>query len=216
MTEHVAGFTSTGSKRPETLFGALDPDLPSRMVRSSGYRVWDENDREYVDYIMGLGSVALGYGYSEVTRAAVEAVEDGVVGPLAPVLEEDLAAQISDLIPWIEQVRFLKTGGEAMAAAVRLARVATGRDRILGCGYHGWLDWCRSAGGVPRSTRELYGELPFNDAAGSQKLIRAAGNGLAAVAFEPHSTAASPASLASSSCRRRLPIVWATDRKSVV
>ena len=185
MTEHVAGFTSTGSKSPEILFGALDPDLPSRMVRSSGYRVWDENDREYIDYIMGLGSVALGYGHSEVTRAAVEAIEDGVVGPLAPVLEEDLAAQISGLIPWVEQVRFLKTGAEAMAAAVRLARVATGRDRILGCGYHGWLDWSQAAEGVPRSTRDLYGELPFNDAGASRKLIRAAGDGLAAVAFEP-------------------------------
>jgi glutamate-1-semialdehyde 2,1-aminomutase len=185
LNEHVAGFTSTGSKSPERLFGAPDRDQPSRMVRSSGYRVWDESDREYVDYIMGLGSVALGYGYSEVTRAAVEAVEDGVVGPLAPVLEEDLAAQISDLIPWIEQVRFLKTGAEAMAAAVRLARVATGRDRMLGCGYHGWLDWCQSADGVPGSTRQLYGELPFNDVAGSRKLIRAAGDGLAAVAFEP-------------------------------
>ncbi len=185
MTKHVAGFTSTGSKRPDSLFGALDPDLPSRMVRSSGCRVWDEHDREYIDYIMGLGSVALGYGNSEVTRAAVEAVEDGVVGPLAPVLEEDLAARISGLIPWVEQVRFLKTGAEAMAAAVRLARVATGRDRILGCGYHGWLDWCQSAEGVPRSTRDLYGELPFNDAAGSRQLIRAAGDGLAAVAFEP-------------------------------
>lgn len=185
MTEHVAGFTSTGSKRPEILFGALDPDLPSRMVRSSGYRVWDENDREYIDYIMGLGSVALGYGHPEVTRAAVEAIEDGVVGPLAPVLEEDLAAEISALMPWVEQVRFLKTGAEAMAAAVRLARVATGRDRILGCGYHGWLDWCQSAEGVPRSTRDLYGELPFNDAAAARKLIRAAGDGLAAVVFEP-------------------------------
>ena len=185
MTQHVAGFTSTGSKSPETLFGALDPELPSRMVRSSGYRVWDESDREYTDYIMGLGSVALGYGHSEVTRAVVDAVEDGVVGPLAPVIEEDLAAQISDLMPWIEQVRFLKAGAEAMAAAVRLARVATGRDRILGCGYHGWLDWCQSAGGVPRSTRELYGELPFNDAAGSRKLIRAVGDRLAAVCFEP-------------------------------
>ena len=185
LTQHVAGFTSTGSKSPETLFGALDADLPSRMVHSSGYRVWDENDREYIDYIMGLGAVALGYGYSEVTRAVVEAVEDGVVGPLAPVIEEDLAAQISGLMPWIEQVRFLKTGAEAMAAAVRLARVATRRDRILGCGYHGWLDWCQSAEGVPRSTRELYGELPFNDAAGSRKLIRAAGDGLAAVTFEP-------------------------------
>ena len=185
MTQHVAGFTSTGSKSPEILFGVLDPDLPSRMVRSSGYRVWDENDREYIDYIMGLGSVALGYGYSEVTRAVVEAIEDGVVGPLAPVLEEDLAAQISGLIPWVEQVRFLKTGAEAMAAAVRLARLATGRERILGCGYHGWLDWNQAAQGVPRSTRDLYGELPFNDAGASRKLIRAAGDGLAAVAFEP-------------------------------
>ena len=185
MNEHVAGFTSTGSKNPEVLFGTLDPDLPSRMVHSSGYRVWDENDREYIDYIMGLGSVALGYGYSEVTRAAVEAVEDGVVGPLAPVIEEDLAAQISGLMPWIEQVRFLKTGAEAMAAAVRLARAGTGRDRILGCGYHGWLDWSQSAEGVPRSTRALYAELPFNDAAGSRKLIRATGDRLAAVTFEP-------------------------------
>jgi glutamate-1-semialdehyde aminotransferase len=72
-----------------------------------------------------------------------------------------------------------------MAAAVRLGRVATGRERILGCGYHGWLDWSQSAEGVPRSTRELFGELPFNDAAGSRKLIRAAGDGLAAVVFEP-------------------------------
>ncbi len=185
MTQHVAGFTSTGSKRPDILFGALDPDLPSRMVRSSGCRVWDENDREFIDYIMGLGSVALGYGNSEVTRAAVEAVEDGVVGPLAPVLEEDLASRISCLMPWVEQVRFLKTGAEAMAAAVRLARVVNGRDRILGCGYHGWLDWCQSAEGVPSSTQDLYGRLPFNDAAGSRQLIRAAGDALAAVAFEP-------------------------------
>jgi glutamate-1-semialdehyde 2,1-aminomutase len=185
LTEHVAGFTSTGSKRAEGLFGLRDPDLPSRIVHSSGYRVWDENDREYIDYIMALGAVALGYGCSEVTRAAVEAVEGGVVGPLPPVLEEDLAARICDLMPWIEQLRFLKTGAEAMAAAVRLARVATGRERILGCGYHGWLDWCQSAEGVPNSTRDLYAELPFNDAAESRKLIRAAGDSLAAVVFEP-------------------------------
>ncbi len=181
----MAGFTSTGSKNPEILFGALAPDFPSRMVRSSGYRVWDENGREYIDFIMGLGSVALGYACSEVNRAAVEAIENGVVGPLAPVLEEELAAEISSLMPWVEQVRFLKTGAEAMAAAVRLARVATGRERILGCGYHGWLDWNQAAQGVPRSTRDLYGELPFNDAGASRKLIRAVGDGLAAVAFEP-------------------------------
>ena len=185
MTQHIAGFTSTGSKRPETLFGLHDRDLPSRMTRSSGCRVWDDAGREYIDYLMGLGSVALGYGHPEVTRAATEAVAAGVVGPLAPVLEEELAATMCRLMPWMEQVRFLKTGAEAMAAAVRLARVATGREHILGCGYHGWLDWCQGTAGVPQSTRALYGELPFNQPERARELIRAAGDRLAAVVFEP-------------------------------
>jgi glutamate-1-semialdehyde 2,1-aminomutase len=185
MTEHVAGFTSTGSKRPETLFGEPGPDLPSRMVRSSGCHIWDERGRKYIDYIMGLGSVALGYGYPDVTQAVVKAVEDGVVGPLAPVLEEEVAAELCRLIPWMERVRFLKTGAEAMAAAVRLARVVTRRESILGCGYHGWLDWCQGGEGVPHSTRALYDELPFNDAAAARELIRATGDRLAAVVFEP-------------------------------
>jgi glutamate-1-semialdehyde 2,1-aminomutase len=185
VSEHIAGFTSTGSKRPETLFGTQDRNLPLRMTRSSGCRVWDETGREYVDYVMGLGAVALGYGHPEITRAATQAVEAGVVGPLAPVLEEEVAAEICRRIPWIEQVRFLKTGAEAMAAAVRLARVATGREQILGCGYHGWLDWCQGAAGVPHATRALYGELPFNDPGRARDLIRTVGDRLAAVVFEP-------------------------------
>jgi glutamate-1-semialdehyde 2,1-aminomutase len=185
LTEHIAGFTSTGSKRPETLFGSHDPTLPSRMTRSAGCHVWDERGREYIDYIMGLGSVALGYGHQDVIRAAARAMENGVVGPLAPVLEEEVAATLCRMIPWIERVRFLKTGAEAMAAAVRLARVHTGRDQVLGCGYHGWLDWCQGAAGVPHATRSLYGELPFNDPELARELIRAAGDRLAAVVFEP-------------------------------
>jgi glutamate-1-semialdehyde 2,1-aminomutase len=185
MTDFIPGFTSTGSKRPETLFGSHDPELPCRMTRSSGCRVWDEHGREYLDYIMGLGSVALGYADPDVTRAVTSAAANGVVGPLAPVLEEEVAAAMCRLMPWLEQVRFLKTGAEAMAAAVRLARVFTGRDQILGCGYHGWLDWCQGAAGVPASTRSLYSELPFNDPARARALIRAAGDRLAAVVFEP-------------------------------
>jgi glutamate-1-semialdehyde 2,1-aminomutase len=185
LTEHIAGFTSTGSKRPETLFGSHDPTLPSRMTRSAGCHVWDEKGREYIDYIMGLGSVALGYGHEDVVRAAAGAMENGIVGPLAPVLEEEVAATLCRLIPWIERVRFLKTGAEAMAAAVRLARVHTGRDQVLGCGYHGWLDWCQGAAGVPHATRLLYDELPFNDTERARELIRAAGDRLAAVVFEP-------------------------------
>ena len=186
----IAGFTSTGSKRPEALFGPPTPDRwqpPARMVSAAGCRVRDEAGREYLDYIMALGAVALGYGHPEVVRAATAAAESGGVGPLPPVLEEELAAELRRVMPWLEQMRFLKTGAEACAAAVRLARTATGRELVLGCGYHGWLDWCQTAEGrgVPASTRLLYGEVPFNDPERTRERIRAAGDHLAAVVFEP-------------------------------
>jgi glutamate-1-semialdehyde 2,1-aminomutase len=187
VNDLIPGFTSTGSKRPEALFGAgAGPELQLRMVRSSGCRVWDTDGREYLDLVMALGAVALGYGHAEVGRAAMQAVADGVVGSLAPALEEEVAAELRRLMPAVESVRFLKTGAEAMAAAVRLARTATGRERVLGCGYHGWLDWCQvGTAGVPASTAALFAELPFNDVEGTRRLIRGAGDGLAAVAIEP-------------------------------
>jgi glutamate-1-semialdehyde 2,1-aminomutase len=179
----VPGFTSTGSKRPDALFGTGGP---TRMTRASGCRVWDEEGREYVDFIMALGAVALGYGHVEVNRAATAAIAAGVVGPLPPVAEEELAEALAEKIPWLERVRFLKTGAEAVAAAVRLARVATGRDEVLGCGYHGWLDWCQgSAEGVPAAVGGLFAELPFNDVAAGREMIRARGPRLAAVVVEP-------------------------------
>src|SRR5579884_4084981 len=119
---HVPGFTSTGSKRPEALFGLPAEacgELPTRLVRAAGCRVWDARGRAYTDYLMALGAVALGYGHPEVSRAAAEALAAGVTGPLPPVLEEELAAALAARIPWLEQVRFLKTGAEAVAAAVR-------------------------------------------------------------------------------------------------
>ncbi len=177
----VPGFTSTGSKRPDALFGT-----PARMTRAAGCRVWDESGREYVDFVMALGAVALGYGHADVNRAATAAIAAGVVGPLPPVAEAELAEALAERIPWLERVRFLKTGAEAVAAAVRLARVATARDEILGCGYHGWLDWCQGAAeGVPVGVRSLFAELPFNDVAAGRELIRARAPRLAAVVVEP-------------------------------
>jgi glutamate-1-semialdehyde 2,1-aminomutase len=181
----VAGITSTGSKRPDALFGADYDGPPLRMVRSAGNRVWDEAGSEYLDFIMALGAVALGYAHPEVTRAVVDAVERGAVGPLPPVEEAALAEELGRLIPGLEAVRFLKTGAEAVAAAVRLARVHTGRDQVLGCGYHGWLDWCSGSGGVPAATQSLYGELPFNDIEQGTAMIRGAGDRLACVVIEP-------------------------------
>ena len=185
----IPGFTSTGSKRPDAVFGTLGgtSGLPQRMVRSAGCTVEDDAGRRYVDYVMGLGAVALGYAHPEVTREVQSAAAEGVVGPLPPVLEEEVAGTICRLIPWVERVRFLKTGAEAAAAAIRLARAHTGRDFVLGCGYHGWLDWCQPHGtrGVPPATSGDFAELPFNDPAATAELIRSAAGRLAAVIVEP-------------------------------
>lgn len=184
----IPGFTSTASKRPEALYGAGAPrGLPVRLTRASGCEVWDSEGRRYLDFIMALGAVSLGYGHPEVNAAAHAAIDAGVVGPLAPELEERVAERLARLVPWMERTRFLKTGAEAMAAAVRLARARTGREIILRSGYHGWLDWCQPAGtaGVPAATFSLSAEIPFNDVEQGQRLIRASGDRLAAVVIEP-------------------------------
>jgi glutamate-1-semialdehyde 2,1-aminomutase len=184
---HIPGFTSTGSKRPEAFYGPGDVTaLPVSMVRSSGCRVWDIEGREYLDFIMALGAVALGYAHPAVNRAAIEAIAAGVVGPLAPELESQLALEISRAVPWIQRLRFLKTGAEAVAAAVRIARAHTGREIVLGCGYHGWLDWCtQNDPAVPGGTRSSLGVIGFNDAEDLRRQVRELGDRLAAIVVEP-------------------------------
>lgn len=159
----IPGETSTGSKRHYALFG--EHPGPRRMVRSAGCRVWDDEGREFVDLGMALGAVALGYGHPAVSAAAGRALQAGVVGSLPPVEEEALAERLLPWVPGAEAARFLKTGAEAVAAAVRIARVVTGRDVVFTCGYHGWLDWAQSEPGVPKAVRGLHRALRFNDGA---------------------------------------------------
>ena len=158
----IPGFTSTGSKRPSALFGRAGVG-PQQCVRSEGCRVWDAEGREYLDLVMALGAVALGYGHPVVTRAANDAAKSGVVGPLSPMLEARVAERLTGVLPGATWIRFLKTGAEAVAAAVRIARAATGRDRVITCGYHGWLDWCQEGPGIPPAIAQLRREIRFND-----------------------------------------------------
>jgi glutamate-1-semialdehyde aminotransferase len=159
----IPGQTSTGSKRAEALFGGLPG--PRVMLRSEGCRVWDERGRPLIDMGMALGAVALGYAHPAVAAAVAEAARSGGVSSLPPAHEGALAERLLAWVPGGEAVRFLKTGAEAVAAAVRLARVVTGRDAVLTCGYHGWLDWCQASPGVPEADRLLHRALRFNDVA---------------------------------------------------
>ena len=186
---HVAGETSTGSKTLRALYGQHTDDdaVPHSLRSAAGCTIVDLRGREYVDLVMALGAVALGYGHPAVVDAVRGAAEAGGVGPVAPELEEVVAADLAALFPAHPRWRFLKTGAEAVAAAVRLARVTTGREKVLTCGYHGWLDWSQEAGasGVPRALGALASPIPFNDVEASRAAIRATAEQLAAVVLEP-------------------------------
>jgi len=179
----IPGFTSTGSKRPEALFGS-EPDGPQTMSRSEGCTLWDSAGNQYTDMIMALGAVALGYAHPDVVAAAYEATRAGTVGSLPPALEQEVAEQLAAAIPGTESVRFFKSGAEAVSAAVRVARVYTGRERVITCGYHGWFDWCQHEAGVPQCVRELRTEVPFNDVTALYEETKQVGP-VAAIVLEP-------------------------------
>jgi glutamate-1-semialdehyde 2,1-aminomutase len=177
---------STGSKRVESLYGHADAVGPTHFTQAVGCRVTDAEGNEYLDCTMALGAVALGYAETNVTRAVVDAIARGNVSGLSSVREVEVAERLCGVIPCADKVQFLKTGAEAMAAAVRIARTYTARDIVIACGYFGWLDWCaEDAAGVPEDTRRTTRRIPYDDVAALTAAVREAGPRLAAIALEP-------------------------------
>jgi glutamate-1-semialdehyde 2,1-aminomutase len=114
--------------------------------KSKGCRVWDLDGREYIDMsIMGVGCNTLGYAHPEVDEAAKRAVDAGSMSTLNAPEEVELAQKLIALHPWADMARFARTGGEANAISIRIARAASGRDGVALCGYHGWHDWYLAA-----------------------------------------------------------------------
>ncbi|MFN2566583.1 MAG: aminotransferase class III-fold pyridoxal phosphate-dependent enzyme [Gemmatimonadaceae bacterium] len=176
---------STGSKRAEALYGSADAAGPTHFARAMGCRVVDAAGATYVDCTMALGAVALGYAEQRVTHAVVEAAAAGNVAGLSSVREVELAERLCSVIPCAEQIQFLKTGAEAVAAVVRLARTYTGRDVVVSSGYFGWLDWASDARGVPSGVRRDVRRVPFDDVGALERAVAEAGARLAAVVIEP-------------------------------
>jgi glutamate-1-semialdehyde 2,1-aminomutase len=181
----IVGGASTGSKRPEALYGEGGEALPTHFVQASGCELTTAGGATLIDCTMALGSVALGYADPGVTARVVEAVAAGNVAALSHVYEVEVAERLCDVIPCAEQVRFLKTGAEAVAAAVRIARTATGRSRVVGSGYFGWLDWWSDAAGVPSGAHADYTPVGFDDVEALEREATAAGSDLAAIVVEP-------------------------------
>ena len=139
----IPGGTMLLSKRPEMF---LPENWPSYFSKAKGAKLWDLDNNEYVDMsIMGIGTNSLGYGNDEVDEAVSNTIRKGNLSTLNCPEEVYLAEKIIDINPWADMVRFARTGGEANAIAVRIARASSGKNKVAICGYHGWHDWYLSA-----------------------------------------------------------------------
>jgi glutamate-1-semialdehyde 2,1-aminomutase len=197
----IPGGTQLLSKRPEMF---LPEGWPAYYARAKGAETWDLDGKSYVDMShFGVGACPLGFADPDVERAVVEAVRAGTMSTLNCPEEVELAELLLELHPWAEMARFGRCGGEMMAIAVRIARAATGRDKIAFCGYHGWHDWYLAANlsedhaldghllsglapaGVPRGLTGTMLPFHYNKIDELRAIVRDHGSELAAIVMEP-------------------------------
>ena len=182
----VPGASQTLSKGPSMF---VEGAYPVFLERGLGCRVWDVDGNEYVDYILGLASITLGYAYPAVNEAVVRQLERGSIFSLPHPLEVEVAERLRDLIPCAEMARFLKTGSEANSAAVRVARATTGRDVVLFAGYHAWADWYAittpRSKGIPKDFSRLIAPFDYNDLGSLERALDEHHGRVAAVIMEP-------------------------------
>jgi glutamate-1-semialdehyde aminotransferase len=197
----IPGGTQVFSKRPEFL---LPEQWPSYYSKAKGAEVWDLDGKKYIDMsYMGLGACILGYADSDVDSAVKAAIDSGSMCTLNCPEEVELADLLCRLHPWAEMVRYARTGGEAMAIAVRIARARTKKDKIVFCGYHGWYDWYLAANlaredalgghllsglepaGVPRCLRNTAFAFTYNKIDELKSVISQYRDEVAAIVMEP-------------------------------
>ena len=197
----IPGGTQLLSKRPEML---APGQWPPYFSEARGCEVWDLDGRHYYDmYGHGIGSCLLGFRDPDVTRAVLRRINLGSMSTLNPPEEVELADLLCEIHPWAERVRYARTGGESMAAAVRIARATTDRSIVAVCGYSGWHDWYLAANlgeddsltghllpglaplGVPRELRGTNMTFHYDNSEEFEEIIDKYGNRLAAVVMEP-------------------------------
>lgn len=133
----IAQGALTNSKRPSCF---VDGIYPTHLERGNGSLVWDPKGNQYIDYICGLGTNILGYGNAEIEPVVLRAYRDGASLSLSTETEIVCAEKIKELFPFVDRLKFLKTGSEATSAALRIARAFTKKKLILSSGYHSWHD----------------------------------------------------------------------------
>lgn len=173
----IAQGALTNSKRPESHVMGV---YPTHVGMALGATCFGEDGQRYVDFICGLGTNLLGWGNSKIAWQIQKRLHHGYCLSFGTTIEIEAAEKLKEFFPFVESVKFLKTGTEACMAAVRIARAVTGRKVILSEGYHGWSD------GFVSLTAPASGCIP-NDDLRFYKMnnFEQINNAVAAVIIEP-------------------------------
>ncbi len=196
--KNIAGENMLLSKHPNQFLGN---DWPSYFSKTKDINVWDLSGKKYKDFsIMGIGTNSLGYSNPKIDNKIINSIKKGNMSTFNCAEEVLLSEKLLQMNKWANKVRFTRSGGEANAVAIRLARAATGKSKIALCGYHGWHDWYLSANhnskknldnlllpdlkikGVPRELKNTVYPFKFNDIPALKKIL--AENNLAAIKIE--------------------------------
>jgi len=197
----IPGGTQLLSKRPEMFL----PELwPAYYKKAEGVNVTDLDGNKYIDMsIFGVGACILGYADKDVDDAVKQAIDNGIAATLNCPEEVELAELLCELHPWAEMVRYARSGGEAVSMAIRIARAATGRDKVAFSGYHGWCDWYLAANlgetdaldgqlmpglepaGVPRGLKGTALPFHYNRLEELEEIVSEHEKELAAIIMEP-------------------------------
>ncbi len=186
--EYIAGGNMLFSKRPDVF---LPGKWPSYFKKAKGCKIYSLDGKKYIDVsIMGIGTNILGYSNSQIDKAVQQRVKNGNMSTLNCKEEVMLAEKLVKLHPWSDQVRFARSGGEANAIAIRIARAYTKKNKIAFCGYHGWHDWYLATnlrsknnlnehllpglktGGVHKKLKDTIYPFKYNDFNGLKKLVK--------------------------------------------
>ena len=199
LYQEAVNYIPGGVNSPVRAFGSIG-SCPRFIARAEGSLLWDEEGREYIDYIGSWGPMILGHGHPEVLDRVQEACRRGLSFGAATAAEVEMAKLVCEMVPSIEMVRMVNSGTEAVMSAVRAARGYTGRNKIIkfeGC-YHGHSDamlvragsGVMTAGvpdssGVPSGCTQDTLLAVYNDVSSVEKLFDAWGKEIAAVIVEP-------------------------------
>lgn len=185
--KYIPSGAQTSSKYPGQYVIGVSP---AAIAKAKGCWLWDKEGNKFLDTVMALGPMVLGYANERIDNAVKKQIDNGTIFSLPSDKELELAKLLKEVVPCAEMSRFLMNGNEATTGAVRLARHITGRDHVAKCGYHGFQDWsiCTKQGrnaGVPELIKTLTHDFVYNDVGSLGKIFSDYPKQIAAVILEP-------------------------------